>query len=100
METPDRQPLKVAEVPSAFIWRGRRYTVRRLVRQWTAFRPDPRRGRGGRPLFAIRGGKRSSWGVGRTYFRLETGDGVYDLYYDRRPERDRLGGWYLWRRVD
>lgn len=100
VESGERLPLKVAEPPTAFWWRERRYRVIELVRQWTTSPTRRSTDRDGRAPYSVRSGARSSWGVGRTYFRLRTDEGTFDLYYDRRPEKSRLGGWHLWRRVD
>jgi hypothetical protein len=98
VERDDDRPLKRPDTPTAFRWRGRRYVVLELLRQWTA--APPGRGGGGRPRFAVRSGRGYSWGGGRTYFRLRTDGGTFEIYYDRRPAGDRLGSWHLWRRLD
>ncbi|MBU7012599.1 MAG: hypothetical protein HXS46_18105 [Theionarchaea archaeon] len=100
------QPLleKKPGLPAEFIWRGKSYTIIRLLKEWHDYR---KRGkirefytekRGNAPR--IRSGKRGSWGVGRDYYRVLTGsEEIFDIYYDRRPTRKQKGEWVLLRKV-
>ena len=53
-----------------------------------------------RPAHAAVAAERGSLGVGRFYFRVDTGQ-VFDLYYDRaiKDVDDRLGHWFLYREL-
>lgn len=95
---------KKAGPPAGFKWRGRDYAVKRVVKEWHEYdQPWPGGGwDGGRPPYALRGVRnRGSWGVGKDFYRVLTGDGrLFDLYYDRRPKgRNRKGRWVLFREL-
>jgi hypothetical protein len=93
-------------LPAAFIWRGREYHVVELHQEWHDYRKRGRsrafyeKERGAYWVKASR--RRGSWGTGRDYYRVLTDTGeVFDIYYDRKPLRQkRKGQWILWRRVD
>ena len=92
-------------LPEAFTWRGRRYRVVELLKEWHDYLPrgktksmyEKEKG-----SYWVKAGKRhGSWGVGRDYYRVRTDtDEVFDIYYDRKPKGQKSkGGWWLWRRV-
>lgn len=91
---------KTPDAPRAFVWEGVTFEVQSVLATWSDYR---RRGRMGRNMSVEHRStaeRRGSWGVGRFYFRLQTGQGrVFDLYYDRAPAHagDRAGHWFLWR---
>ncbi len=100
------QPLleKKPGLPAEFMWRGKSYTIIRLLKEWHDYR---KRGksqkfyaekRGNAPQ--IRSRKRGSWGVGRDYYQVLTDSGeIFDIYFDRRPTRTQKGEWVLSRKV-
>jgi hypothetical protein len=100
-----RQPPvleKKPEAPQAFDWRGATLTVTEVVSTWFDFERRGREARNMAPAHLATARRRGSWGVGRFYFRVRTGDGrAFDLYYDRAPENagDRKGHWFLWREL-
>lgn len=84
VEMPEDAP--VLPHPRAFLWRGERYEVARLLERWTdAGFSDRRRG------------KHHWWERRhRDYFRVKTTDGsTWDLYLDRSGGRRK---WYVGRR--
>ena len=86
--------------PAAIVWRGQRYQVERLLAQWQDFERKGDMARNMQPAHLKTAAARGSWGVGRFYFRLQTGkQQAFDVYYDRAPEDagDRAGHWYVWR---
>lgn len=55
-----------------------------------------------RPANMAKAQRRGSWGVGRFYFRVLTGQGrIFEIYYDRAPKDagDREGSWFLYREM-
>ena len=93
---------KKPPVPSGFHWRGERFRIMRLISSWTDYERRGRMAKNMKEEHLRLASKRGSWGVGRTYFRVEIeGSRVFDLYYDRAPSSagDRLGHWYLWREM-
>ena len=89
---------KIPGCPVAFIWRGERFGVVELLREWRSYERRGRMAHNMQPPHAAAASRRGSWGVGRTYFRVRTDSGrVFDLYYDRAPldAGDRAGSWVL-----
>lgn len=100
----DRPPplRKKPGAPRAFCWEGARYAVTELMARWFDFERKGRAGQNMEPAHLRAAARRSSWGVGRFYFRVRTDRGrIFDLYYDRAPESatDRAGHWFLWREL-
>lgn len=96
-------PAKKPHAPIAFVWRGTRVRVQRVVSEWRTYGDEERPRPGsdaGRPPYAIRSRRKNgSWGVGRHWFRVLTTHGqLFDIYYDRRPEpgHRRLGSWWVY----
>lgn len=93
---------KVPGCPDRFIWRGQHCRVVRLIAEWHDHSRRGRMARSMQPQHAEAAAHRGSWGVGRSYFRIESEAGqVFDLYYDRAPDRpdQRRGSWYLYREL-
>ncbi|MFB0546129.1 MAG: DUF6504 family protein [Anaerolineae bacterium] len=102
-----KEPLleKQPGLPTSFTWRGREYRIVELLKEWHDYR---KRGRTAafyekeRGAYWVRASqRRGSWGTGRDYYRVLTDTGeVFDIYYDRKPIRQRRKGqWVLWRKV-
>ncbi|MCL6450316.1 MAG: DUF6504 family protein [Acetobacteraceae bacterium] len=98
---PEAAAERRAGVPVAFKWRGRRFPITRVMREWQDHGRGPGFGGGRHPAF-LRGGKPAgSWGSGRDYYRVltETGE-VFDIYCDQRARgRGREAGWTLDRKI-
>jgi len=96
-------PEKRPGLPSAFVWRNRRFEIRSLVREWHDYgRLSPGFSADRHPPQFMRDGRKTgSWGVGRDYYRVVTDTNeVFDIYYDRRPRgKKRKGGWTLYRKI-
>jgi len=93
---------KVPGCPDHFVWRGQRRRVVRLIAEWHDHSRRGRMARNMQPQHAEVAAHRGSWGVGRSYFRIESEGGqVFDLYYDRAPDGPdrRKGTWYLYREL-
>ena len=76
--------------------------VEEVLKEWFDYRRRGNSLRNMRPENMKKALRRGSWGVGRFYFRVRTGENrLFDLYYDRAPKdsSDRLGGWFLWREL-
>lgn len=89
--------------PLAWTWADQRFEVAEMLAEWHRYGRAEIRTQGGRPPYAQRSGRtQGSWGVGRVFYRLRTGDGrIFDLYYDRAPKGQIRGGaWVLWRELD
>jgi hypothetical protein len=103
--TYDRPPLveKRPGRPDGFVWEGRSYRVKAVLKEWHDYRRRGRFARNMSQAHAAVAERRGSWGVGRDYYRVltETGE-VFDLYYDRAPQgvEGRKGGWFLFRQVE
>lgn len=84
--------------PEAITWRGRRFRIVELEREWRDYGRRGRMAHNMRPEHAAAARRRGSWGVGRHYFqvRLDAGAAAV-LCYDRAPRnvRDRKGTWRL-----
>jgi hypothetical protein len=98
-----REPAikKRAGPPDAFVWDGRRFEVVEVLSEWHDY--DKRREigetrRSQSQLYRQRG----SWGLGRDWYRVQTGEGrLFDLYYERRPRsRTVIGSWVLYCELD
>lgn len=88
--------------PDRFTWQEEIYEVVELLSEWHDFARQGRMALNMRPKHAGTAAQRGSWGVGRFYFRVRTGqDRIFDLYYDRAPGKsgDRKGSWYLYREL-
>lgn len=97
------EPLleKKPGLPAAFTWRGKPYKITKLLKEWHDYRE-----RGKMKEFLskkgpeMKSGKRGSWGVGRDYYRVLTDSGeIFDIYYDRRPVKQKKGEWVLLKKV-
>lgn len=97
----EKEPLflKNPSCPSRFEWRGHTFQILEVVAEW---RESRRRGRAqeekeASPLPDVPT-QRGSWGVGKTFFQVNTDAGrEFVLYYDRAPRNvdDRRGTWLL-----
>lgn len=93
---------KTPECPDRFVWREDTYAITALLTEWQDFQRRGRMARNMRPEHLQVAAQRGSWGVGRFYFRVQTGGGrIFDLYYDRQPKDcdDRHGSWVLYREM-
>ena len=99
----DQPPLleKVPDCPNRFFWRGETYQVVEKLGEWHDYRRRGHMARNMAPRHLATAARRGSWGVGRDYCRVRTADGrVFDLYYDRAPEKgERKGVWFLYREL-
>ncbi|MBD3367192.1 MAG: hypothetical protein GF405_03320 [Candidatus Eisenbacteria bacterium] len=100
----DAEPAleKKPGLPAAFVWRGKRYTVIRLLAEWHDYTRRGRMASNMRPEHAERARLRGSRGVGRDYYRVVTGAGrAFEIYYDRAPRSatDAKGSWHLFREI-
>jgi len=100
----DKPPVleKKPDCPDRFTWRGDTYHIAKKLGEWFDYSRRGQMARNMTPEHAAAAERRGSWGVGRFYFRIETGAGnIFDIYYDRSPKSvdDRKGGWYLFREV-
>ena len=89
---------KKPSAPDRFTWDGQVHQVESVLSEWRDFQRRGRMARNMQPHNAAKARRRGSWGVGRFYFRVLTGDNrIFDLYYDRAPKNveDRKGSWYL-----
>ncbi len=86
--------------PDRFVWAERTYQVVALLSEWHDYRRKGRMARNMQDEHATVAAARGSWGVGRDYFRVRTdSEGVFELYYDRAPQKNRKGEWFLYREV-
>jgi hypothetical protein len=88
--------------PDRFIWRGEIHHVVEVLKEWHDFGRRGRMARNMRPTHLATAERHGSWGVGRDYYRVRTGEGrIFDLYYDRAPKAagDRSGAWFLYREL-
>ena len=90
---------KTPGCPSWFEWRGETYRVSEVLAEWHAWH---RRGTAQAEAAPAQPSElsthRGSWGVGKTFFRVNTEAGrVFVIYYDRAPRSvdDRKGTWLL-----
>jgi len=92
--------LKSPGCPDRFVWREEHFVVSELLQAWQDFGRKGRMVSNMREEHARRARQRGSWGVGRFYFRIRTQEGrVFDLYYDRSPQKQREGSWFLFREL-
>lgn len=104
----EKQPFleKKPGIPSSFSWRGKSYTITKLIKEWHDYRRRKKIHKifsGKRsPVPLTKPGNRGSWGVGRDYYRVQTSSGeIFDIYYDRRPKGQKIKGeWVLLKQVD
>lgn len=88
--------------PSAFVWRGQRFEVARVLKEWHDYGGSGPMGGmvggGGKGAGPWGGGSRT---IGRDYYRVATAGGeIFDVYFDRRPKgKDRKGSWTLDRKI-
>ena len=103
----DQKPTleKRPGLPTAFSWQGREYVIVELLKEWHDYR---KRGKSKASYEKERGSywveksqREGSWGMGRDYYRVRTGDGeIFDIYYDRSPKgQKRKGQWVLSRKL-
>jgi len=100
----DQLPMlsKSPSCPDRFVWEGVVYEIIDLVAEWRDFRRRGRMAKNMKPTHLSIAAQRGSWGVGRYYFRVLTGQGrLFDVYYDRAPQSIdvRKGGWFLYREL-
>lgn len=100
----DQAPVlqKKTGYPDRFTWRDEIFHVVELLSEWHDYGRRGRMAQNMRPEHVAVAQQRGSWGVGRDYYRVRTGEGrVFDLYYDRAPKRsqDRKGAWFLYREM-
>ncbi len=100
----DQPPLleKKPPCPDRFTWQGKTVEIAAVISEWADYERRGRMARNMRPSHTAVASSRGSWGVGRFYFRVRTGDGcVFDLYYDREPKSadNRKGAWFLYREL-
>ena len=96
----DKEPLykKKPDCPDRFIWEGQVFVITEMLSTWFDYGRSGNMAHNMRPANMAKALKRGSWGVGRFYFRVKTGnDRIFDLYYDRAPKDagDRMGRWFL-----
>ena len=113
---------KAPGCPDRFSWREVAYKIDEKISEWHDYQRKGRMARNMTPEHTARAGKRGSWGVGLTYFRVRASLAtsvatpgvtpntassatsnirIFDLYYDRAP-RDidhRKGGWFIFREL-
>ncbi|MCJ7734000.1 MAG: DUF6504 family protein [Anaerolineales bacterium] len=100
----DKQPLHMKKpgCPDGFTWQAETYHVVKKVGEWQDYSRRGDMAHNMRPANAAKALRRGSWGVGRFYFRIQTGSGqIFDIYYDRAPKNaaDREGAWFLYREM-
>ncbi|MFM8321076.1 MAG: DUF6504 family protein [Chloroflexota bacterium] len=84
--------------PDRFTWRGQVYPVAEVLMEWHDYQRRGRMARNMQPQHAAAAARRGSWGVGRDYYRVRTGDGrFFEIYYDRAPINAdrRTSGWFV-----
>jgi hypothetical protein len=96
-----KEPLlqKVPVCPDSFLWRETRFTIKMLLSEWCDLARRGRQAQNMRPSHLTRAEKLGSWGSGRFFFCVETGEGrIFTLYYDRTPRRGDggNGSWVLY----
>ena len=92
-------------LPKTFTWRGKTYKITKLLKEWHDYRKREEiqhfhnTKRGNTPETKL--SRRGSWGVGRDYYRVLTDSNeIFDIYYDRKPLREKKGEWVLLKRVE
>jgi hypothetical protein len=100
----DKPPLlkKKPSCPDRFVWQGTVYEIHQILGEWQDFKRRGDMTHNMRPANTAKALKRGSWGVGRFYFRVLTGEKrIFELYYDRAPKdaKDRSGSWILYREL-
>jgi hypothetical protein len=96
----DEEPVlrKKPGCPDRFVWLGVTHEVIEELSEWHDYSRRGRFKRNMRPDHAAAAQRRGSWGVGRDYYRVRTGEGrIFEIYYDRAPRdiSDRRGSWFL-----
>ena len=84
--------------PDWFIWGEQQFAVQTMLAEWNDLRRRGRMARNMSDAHTERASRKGSWGVGKFFFRVKTGDNrIFDLYYDRAPRdaADRTGKWFL-----
>jgi hypothetical protein len=90
--------LKKTGCPAAFRWRGERFEVTDVLREWHAYGRRGRMADNMSPAHAAAAMRRGSYGVGRDYYTVRTAGGrVFTIYYDRavKDASNALGEWIL-----
>jgi hypothetical protein len=100
-----REPVfsKRPQAPAAFAFKGQNHEIQEVLSEWHSFERKGRMALNMKTAHLEEASRKGSWGVGRFYFRVRTGDNrLFDLYYDRAPESaaDRKGHWFLWRELE
>lgn len=100
----DRIPLleKKPGCPDGFTWRGERFLINALHKEWHDYQRRGRMARNMRPTHAATASARGSWGVGQDFYRVETVHGrIFDIYYDRSPKNvnKRKGDWFIYQEL-
>jgi hypothetical protein len=91
---------KKPRCPDAFEWDGKRHEIMEMVMEWVDYTRRGRMARNMSDAHSKAAAGKGSWGVGRFYFRVKTGDNrFFDIYYDRAPKGldERKGRWVLFR---
>ncbi len=96
----DRDPLleKKQGCPNRFTWRGERFSVAEMLREWHDYTRRGRMARNMQPQHAAVAKNRGSWGVGRDFFTVRTSnERIFTLYFDRAPKDAfiRHSGWFI-----
>lgn len=100
----DQPPMleKKPGCPDHFTWGEEGFEVTEMLREWHDYRRRGRMAQNMTPAHLATAEGRGSWGVGRDYFQVRTGDGrIFELYYDRAPKdaSRRKGAWFLYREL-
>lgn len=89
--------------PQGFTWREEEYKIVEMLSEWHDYSRRGKMARNMQPQHAEVAKRRGSWGVGRDYYRVETGAGsIFDIYYDRAPKGvdKRKGAWFLYQELE
>ena len=97
----DEPPLlaKKPGCPDRFTWEEETYEVEEKLAEWHDYGRRGRMASNMRPSRIARAERTGSWGVGRDFYRVRTGNGrIFEIYYDRAPKDvdDRHGHWVLY----
>jgi hypothetical protein len=90
--------LKRTGCPAAFLWRGERFAVAELLREWHSYGRRGRMADNMSPAHAAAALRRGSYGVGRDYYTVRAEGGrIFTIYYDRavKDASNALGEWIL-----
>jgi hypothetical protein len=88
--------------PDRFVWQEQTYEIVEMLSERHDYGRKGRMEHNMRPSHMKAARRRGSWGVGRDYYQVRTGDGrIFEMYYDRAPKHqsDRKGTWMLYREL-